>query len=254
MTTIREPAVAGLFYPAGPAELEKAVRAYLAEAEGTGPEPKALIVPHAGYVYSGPVAATGYARVKRDIERVVLLGPAHRFPVRGVATHSAEFFTTPLGRIRVDPAVRSLPGVQVVDAAHIAEHSLEVHLPFLQVALGDFALLPLLVGEAKPDEVAAILDAAWGGPETLIVVSTDLSHFNDYDTAKRMDRVTATAIEEFRHDKVGPYQACGCRPVGGLLTVAKRLGLAVETLDLRSSGDTAGGKREVVGYGTFAVV
>jgi AmmeMemoRadiSam system protein B len=246
---VRRPAVAGLFYPADAAELRREVEDLLGGARGPeGAAPKALIVPHAGYVYSGPVAATGYARLRgAAVRRVVLLGPAHRYPLRGVATHGADFFETPLGRIPVERT--SLP---VLDAAHAKEHSLEVHLPFLQVVLGEFTLVPVVVGDASPDEVADALEGRWGGPETLVVVSSDLSHYHDYATARRLDRRTADAITA-AEPGLRPEQACGCHAVNGLLALARKKGLAVELLDLRSSGDTAGPRDEVVGYGAFAV-
>jgi AmmeMemoRadiSam system protein B len=248
--SVRPPAVSGLFYPGDATELEEMVTRYLANARPSAPAPVALIAPHAGYVYSGPVAATGYAAVKGLIERVILLGPAHRYPLRGLAAHSADTFLTPLGPIPVETPV--LPHTRTIDAAHADEHSLEVHLPFLQVVLGDFILTPLVVGDARPEEVATVLEQMWGGPETLVVISSDLSHFHDYDTAVSLDRATATAIEELRPEAVGPHEACGCRAIGGLLRVARKKGLGVTTLDLRNSGDTAGPRNEVVGYGTFA--
>jgi AmmeMemoRadiSam system protein B len=248
--SIRPPAVSGLFYPGDPVELEEMVSHFLARVRPSGPAPVALIAPHAGYVYSGPVAATGYATLRRPIERVILLGPAHRYPLRGLAAHSADTFLTPLGPVPCDTP--ALPHVETLDVAHAAEHSLEVHLPFLQVALGDFTLTPLVVGDAQTDEVAEVLEHLWGGPETLVVISSDLSHFHDYDTAVRLDRATATAIEELRPEAIGPHEACGCRAINGLLRVARDKGLTVTTLDLRNSGDTAGPRKEVVGYGTFA--
>jgi len=257
MNTVREAAVAGLFYPADPNELREAVRGYL--GNGHGPAPKALIVPHAGYVYSGPIAGSGYRLwegARGRVKRVVLLGPAHRYPLAGLATHGAEWFATPLGRVAVDlKAVERLlllPQVKRLDAAHRGEHSLEVHLPFLQTVLDDFLLVPLVVGDAAPAEVAEALELVWGGPETLVVVSSDLSHYHDYDTAKRLDQRTADAIEKLRIGEVGPDAACGCRAIGGLLEVARRRGLHATTLDLRNSGDTRGPREEVVGYGAFA--
>ena len=248
--SVRPPAVSGLFYPGDPVDLEQTVSRYLADARPNGAAPVALIAPHAGYLYSGPVAAAGYATVRRPIERVILLGPAHRYPLQGLAAHSADTFLTPLGPIPV--LTPKLPHTSTLDAAHAGEHSLEVHLPFLQVVLGNFTLTPLVVGDARPDEVAEVLDQLWGGPETLVVISSDLSHFHDYDTAGRLDRATATAIEELRPEAIGPQEACGCRAIGGLLNLAQAKGLKVTTLDLRNSGDTAGHRGEVVGYGTFA--
>ncbi len=247
--SVRAAEVAGLFYPADPAELRAAVRGYL--GEGRGPAPKALIVPHAGYVYSGPVAGSGYRRWEGARgDRVVLLGPAHRYPLSGLAAHGADWFATPLGRVAVDREATAR--VPRVDAAHRGEHSLEVHIPFLQVLFGDFRLVPLVVGDATPEEVADALDLVWGGPETLVVISSDLSHYHDYETAKRLDRRTADAIEGLRPAEIGPDAACGCRAIGGMLEAARRRGMCASTLDLRNSGDTRGPRSEVVGYGAFS--
>jgi len=260
MTKIRSPAVAGLFYPDDPRVLRRMIDEFLAEAQPTGAVPKAMIAPHAGYIYSGPVAATAYAQLApaRDaIKRVVLLGPSHRVPFYGLALSDAELFTTPLGGIPIDreavESVRSLPQVQVLDAAHSMEHSLEVHLPFLQTVLTDFKLVPLVVGEASPAEVAEVLDRLWGGPETLIVVSSDLSHYHDYQTARRMDQETSHRIETLAAADIDPEHACGCRPVNGLIQAAREHGLHASILDLRSSGDTAGPRDQVVGYGAYAI-
>jgi AmmeMemoRadiSam system protein B len=202
MPRVRAAAVAGSFYPAQPQALRAAVRGYLRDAGPPGDvEAKALIVPHAGYVYSGAVAGSGYARIgasRARVERVVLLGPAHRVPVRGLAAPAADRFETPLGGVDVDrealERVLALPQVAVSEQAHALEHSLEVHLPFLQEVLGDFVLVPLVVGDATAREVADVLDLLWGGDETLVVVSTDLSHYHDYDTARRIDAETTRAI------------------------------------------------------------
>ncbi len=263
MTSVRPPAVAGHFYPDDPTALTEAVARYLAEAESAGEPagprpPKAIIAPHAGYVYSGPIAASAYARVRPlrgTVERVVLLGPAHRVAVRGIAASTAEAFATPTGTIPVDreaiERIAALPQVQLLDEAHRMEHSLEVHLPFLQEVLGDFRLVPLVVGNATAEEVAEVLDALWGGPETLIVVSSDLSHYHDYMTARRLDLATCEAIEHLDPRPIGFDNACGRVPISGLLTVAARRGLSVETVDLRNSGDTAGPRDQVVGYGAW---
>ncbi len=258
MQTVREPAVAGLFYPDDPADLHTQLRGFLDRVPSPGPAPKALIAPHAGYIYSGPVAATVYARLAgaRDlISRVVLLGPSHRVGFRGIAASSRDAFATPLGTVTVDhealERVRDLPGVGVLERAHAQEHSLEVHLPFLQEVLGSFTLVPLVVGEAEPEAVGTVLEALWGGPETLIVVSSDLSHYHDYDTAQRLDAATSRAIEELRYEDIGYDQACGRNPVAGLLWLARRRGLHGETVDLRNSGDTAGSRDRVVGYGAY---
>ncbi|MDP6389536.1 MAG: AmmeMemoRadiSam system protein B [Alphaproteobacteria bacterium] len=261
MTAVRQAAVAGIFYPGDPIELAAAVRGYLDGVKRTdAPVPKAIIAPHAGYIYSGAVAASAYARLasaRARIRRVVLLGPCHRVAVRGLAASSAGFFETPLGRIPVDAealaTIQDLPQVSVFDPTHGQEHSLEVHLPFLQVILDAFSIVPLVVGNAGDAEIADVLDRLWGGDETLIVVSSDLSHYHDYETARKMDVATCRAIEQLRPDRIGREQACGRIPVAGLLTLAKRRGMKVATLDLRNSGDTAGPRDRVVGYGSWAV-
>ncbi|MEG3618950.1 AmmeMemoRadiSam system protein B [Magnetovibrio sp. PR-2] len=259
MSNVRPPAVAGQFYPADAKTLSKQVLSYLAEAsEDVHAPPKALIAPHAGYVYSGLVAAHAYAHIlplKGVVKRVVLLGPCHRVAVQGVALSSADAFLTPLGSMPIDHSLDEqlleLPGVHVFDATHANEHSLEVHIPFLQSILDDFALIPMVVGAADAVMVANILDAVWGGPETLIVISSDLSHYLDYDSAKALDQQTCSAIEQLDWQAIGNKQACGRMPVKGLLELAKRKGLEVRTLDLRNSGDTAGTKKQVVGYGSW---
>lgn len=259
MNFIRSPAVAGAFYPADAVTLSSQIRAFLGEAgEDVGLPPKAIIAPHAGYIYSGPVAAHAYAHIKPLkglVERVVLLGPCHRVPVMGVALSSADSFRTPLGTVEVDHdldgALLAYPQVQVYDATHAQEHSLEVHIPFLQVLLGDFKLLPMVVGQASPIEVAEVLECVWGGPETLIVISSDLSHYLNYDSACAIDRRTSQAIEHLDYAAISDGQACGRMPVKGLLELAKRRGMQVRTLDLRNSGDTAGPRDQVVGYGSW---
>ncbi len=264
MTDVRPPAVAGSFYPGVPRELEAMVTSMLSRADAPSegdPAPKALIVPHAGYVYSGPVAASAYAwlcRLRGRVERVVLLGPAHRVFVRGLAAPESGAFETPLGVIPIDrealAALRGLPQVVTSEDAHALEHSLEVQLPFLQAALGDFSLVPLVVGQASDDEVAEVLERLWGGDETLFVISSDLSHYYDYDTARRMDTAACHAIEALDPGGLGEESACGRVPVRGLLRAARAHGLEVRTLDLRSSGDTAGPRDQVVGYGAWALL
>jgi len=264
MARVRHAAVAGMFYPGDPRELDAAVRGYLAEASATapaGPVPKAIIAPHAGYVYSGPIAATAYARLKPNaatVRRVVLLGPCHRVAVRGLAAPSADAFATPLGSVPLDRAaiesIMGLPQVEIFDATHTDEHSLEVHIPFLQELFDQFTLVPLVVGQASAQEVAEVLETLWGGPETVIVISSDLSHYLDYESARRSDAATCKAIEALDPGAIDRDQACGRVPVSGLLTLAKRRGLRVETLDLRNSGDTAGDRSRVVGYGAWMFV
>ncbi len=261
MTHIRRAAVAGAFYPGNPRDLDTMVRRFLADAETNvpaGPVPKAIIAPHAGYLYSGAIAAAAYARIKPAadmIRRVVLLGPCHRVAVNGLAVSSADAFETPLGRIPVDKqaieSILSMPQVSVFDATHADEHSLEVHLPFLQAIFRDFTLVPLVVGRASGDEVAAVLEQLWGGPETVIVVSSDLSHDLDYETARTMDGATSKAIEALDPSAIDYGQACGRVPVAGLLTLARRRGLGVTTLDLKNSVDVTGVPGRVVGYGAW---
>ena len=259
----RPPAVAGTFYPGQAAALERLVSDLLAEAPTPpqgGNAPKALIAPHAGFMYSGSVAAAAFARLApaRDrIRRVVLLGPAHYVPFRGLAVSGAAAFRTPLGSIPVDPAaVRTalaLPGVRTLDPAHEREHSLETQLPFLQLALEEVSLVPLVVGQADDGEVAAVLEALWGGPETLVVVSSDLSHFLDQGSARERDARTARAIEGRSPEAVGREDACGFLPLRGLLRIAGERAARIETLSLATSGDTRGPVERVVGYGAFSL-
>jgi len=259
---VRPPAVAGLFYPDDPAVLTHDVREYLAAAESRDLQPlqpKALIVPHAGYVYSAAIAASAYALLKplRDrVRRVVLLGPAHRVPVRGLALPGAQAFRTPNGTVPIDAAavesVKKLPQVTTNDAAHSLEHSLEVQLPFLQEMLNRFQLVPLAVGDISPGAVAEVIEQLWGGPETLIVISSDLSHYHTYDQARRIDTTTCDTIRTLGAD-LGHDQACGSIAINGLMRVARHRGLAVHQLDLRNSGDTSGDRRRVVGYAAFAL-
>jgi MEMO1 family protein len=257
---IRQPAVAGLFYPEDAQSLRHMVEDFLAEAPATpGTAPKALIAPQAGYVYSGPVAASVYARLaaaRQTIHRVVLLGPSHRVPFYGLAVSGADAFRTPLGDIPIDrqavAQITDLPQVVQLDDAHVAEHSLEVQLPFLQLLLADFSLVPLVVGDASGEQVAEVLQRLWGGAETLVVISSDLSHYHDYRTAQRMDASTSEAIVGLKPEALDYEDACGRIPVSGLLLEARRLGLRGELVDLRNSGDTAGDKSRVVGYGAYA--
>jgi AmmeMemoRadiSam system protein B len=261
MNEVRPAAVAGTFYPRAAIALKEDVRAHLAGARHAptiGGVPKAVIAPHAGYVYSGPIAGSVYARLAggRDtIRRVVLLGPTHRVPVRGLAVPQARAFATPLGTVEVDQEAvalaRTLPQVRESEAAHALEHSLEVQLPFLQTVLAQFTLVPFAVGDASPQEVAAVIELLWGGAETLIVVSSDLSHYHRYADAREIDRGTAETILA-RSPSLDHEQACGATPINGLLLCAQRHRLQPELIDLRNSGDTAGDKSQVVGYASFA--
>lgn len=264
MLQVRQPAVAGAFYPGQRQLLANDVHAMLMSAQSRIgmaadiPTPKAILVPHAGYVYSGSTAALAYARLstgRKSIRRVVLLGPVHRVPVRGLALPGVNYFATPLGRIEIDQsaiaAITPLHQVVISPAAHALEHSLEVQLPFLQSVLDDFKLVPLAVGDATPAEVAQVLEVLWGGPETLIVISSDLSHYLPYRTAQAMDQETVQSIlaldTHVTHDR-----ACGGTPLNGLLLAARRHHLRPHLLGLCNSGDTAGDKARVVGYASLS--
>ena len=261
MSATRPAAVAGTFYPDELTTLARELLGFLDETRDAPLVPgfpKALIVPHAGYIYSGQVAAHAFALLRPAmgiVKRVVLLGPCHRVAVRGLALPEATAFETPLGRVEVDAAavaeLKGLPQVSVNAATHAHEHSLEVQLPFLQQVLKGFKLVPLVVGQATREQVAEVLDRLWGGPETLIVISSDLSHYHPYDTARAIDRRTVQAIVGFRTD-IDHMQACGATPIVGFLETAKRRGMQPELLDARNSGDTAGGRDRVVGYASFA--
>jgi len=251
--------VAGQFYPGQAAQLQQDVDAMLQHAQTGAACPKALVAPHAGYIYSGPIAAEVYARVRngRDrISRVILLGPSHRVGFHGIATSSADFYVTPLGQVPLDKTairqVEDLPGVSGLDEAHALEHSLEVHIPFLQRCLNAFTLVPLVVGQADPASVARVIEALWGGPETLVVISSDLSHHLPYDEARTKDAGTVQRIEA-RDSSITGDQACGCRPLNGLLEVLRHRDLPITTVDVRNSGDTAGSRDRVVGYGAWVV-
>ncbi|HET8551648.1 MAG TPA: AmmeMemoRadiSam system protein B [Gammaproteobacteria bacterium] len=259
MEAIRKPAVGGLFYPDDPVELRDTVSRLLANNPQAGEAPKVLIAPHAGYIYSGPVAARAFNLLKpkaSTIERVVLIGPSHRWPLEGLAVPSVTAFATPLGEVPLDRealgALNDLPQVQVADEPHASEHSLEVELPFLQVVLEDFKLVPLVVGRAAPMEVAEVLTRLWGGPETLIVVSSDLSHYHRYEDARAIDANTAAEIMARSTHLIGE-QACGYQSINGLMQTPQSRPLDIRQLALQNSGDTAGPRRQVVGYGAFSM-
>ncbi|MEI6559416.1 MAG: AmmeMemoRadiSam system protein B [Rhodospirillaceae bacterium] len=261
MATVRAPAVAGMFYPSDPAVLQHMVAGFIEAEAGAdtaaGPF-KAIIAPHAGYPYSGPIAGTVYAALRplaSQIRRVVLLGPAHRLGFAGIAAPTADGLATPLGVVPVDRAALALalevPGVRLFDEAFAGEHALEVHLPFLQHLFTNVAVVPLLVGSAAPPLVETVLERLWGGPETLIVISSDLSHYLPYASARKADLETSQAIEGLQTDRLSGQSACGYLPISGLLRRAAALDLRVTTLDLRTSGDTAGERSQVVGYGGY---
>ena len=259
MANVRLPAVAGRFYPADPADLTAQIGQMLGP-QGDQPsfEFKALIVPHAGYIYSGPVAASAYRLLRNNkrIKKVVLLGPAHHVPVHGLAVPSVQAFETPLGKIPLDVKalqnLLTLPQVEYSNEAHAPEHCLEVQLPFLQLLLDSFELIPLIVGYASAGEVAEVLARVWGAAETLILVSSDLSHYHDYFTAQRIDAATSQAICNLKGPLKGE-QACGCYAINGLIDAAREHHLQVRQLDLRNSGDTAGDRSRVVGYGSYVL-
>ena len=257
--TIRQPAVAGTFYPDSPGDLNQMISNLLSEADVNDLSPKALVVPHAGLIYSGPIAANAYRLLRSmapAIRRVVLLGPSHRVPFHGMALPDCEAFATPLGQIPLDldamAALQSFNQVSVLDQAHKYEHSLEVQCPFLQSCLDEFKLVPIVVGDDSALSVAEVIEQLWGEQETLIIISSDLSHFHSYEEACYRDQQTAKAIEQLSSNLTGG-QACGCNPLNGMLKVAQRRGMDVITLDVRNSGDTAGDKSRVVGYGAFVI-
>lgn len=260
MSEARAAAVAGMFYPGSEEMLRPMVEGFLREATRPEPgySPKALIAPHAGFVYSGPIAGTAFrcfAAEAESIEKIVLLGPAHRLPVQGLALPGETAFETPLGVVPIADdlveAIEDLPQVTTNRAAHAPEHCLEVELPFLQVVLGGFSVLPLLVSHVDPQQIAEVLDRVWGGDETRIVVSSDLSHYLSYRSAQQLDQETAQRVLGML-EPIEEHRACGAVAINGLLTTARLRGLVPHLLDLRSSGDTAGDRQRVVGYGSFA--
>ena len=259
--TVRLPAVAGQFYTSNPVELKQQINNFLQHAEmSQEAPPKAIIAPHAGYIYSGPVAATAYKTlesIKAKIRQVVIMSPAHRYGFRGIAWSQADYFRTPLGDIPVDKkAITKLDDLEYVmplEKAFEGEHALEVHLPFLQVSLEEFSILPFIVGMASPQQVAEVLNRLWGDEQTLIVISSDLSHFHEYHQAQQQDKRTSNNIEALNYEAIAGEDACGTYPLSGLLLTARQKQLHASVLDLRNSGDTAGDKNSVVGYGAYIV-
>ena len=250
--SIRPTAVAGSFYPKHASELNNMLKKLLSLDSVKVATPKAIIAPHAGYIYSGQTAASVYSnieQVKDKIRRVVLLGPTHRVYVKGIALPSNTHFASPLGNVSIDTQslkkISSHSFVDYIDEAHVQEHSLEVHIPFLQKVINNFVLLPILVGNATPEQVATILKELWGNDETLIVISSDLSHYLNYETASKTDRNTTKLIEKFDYEHIGSQQACGCMPMRGLLKLAQEKNMTIQTIDLRNSGDTAGTKAAI---------
>jgi AmmeMemoRadiSam system protein B len=261
MNQIRQPAVAGMFYPADKQSLKDDIHEYLNQVTTEQHEkPKAIVVPHAGYIYSGPIAATAFKQIipfKDKIKRVVLLGPSHRVAFSGLAVPESDVFNTPLGNIQIDQKgiqlLSDLPQVIASDQAHREEHSLEVQLPFLQETLDEFTLIPLVVGDAERHEVAEVINRLWDDEHTLIVISTDLSHYHNYNEAKQLDRSTSDAIVNLKPDLIGYEDACGRNGLKGMMTVAEEKNLSIDILDLRNSGDTVGDKNRVVGYGAYVI-
>ena len=262
--SIRPPAVAGRFYPDSPSQLREQVTRFVDEAKPleNSPEismkPRAIIGPHAGYVYSGPTAGCAYRQLeqhRQDWDRVILIGPSHYVGFTGIAVPTCDAFATPLGHVPVDrnmvARALTIDGVQAFDQAHDREHGLEVHLPFLQVMLDSFSILPLVTGDCDGQLVARLFELFCADQRTLLVVSSDLSHYHDYETARDMDSATARAIEALDPAAIASDQACGQRAVQGLLLTARKCGWKITTLDLRNSGDTAGSSDRVVGYGAW---
>ncbi len=265
---LRPAAVAGLFYPDVSTSLERAVDRHLEQGRGRLADvsayaergaPKAIVAPHAGYRYSGDVAGVAYASIAPradEIRRVVLIGPAHRVAFDGLALPEGAGFDSPLGAVKFDRAMldelAQLPFVQSSELAHREEHSLEVHVPFLQRVLGEFELVPLVVGRAEPEQVAEVLRRVWGGPETLVVLSTDLSHFHDQETASIIDEATVAGIVSGRSD-LNPREACGAFALNGLGVLGRDRALDLAVLDRRTSGDTAGPRDRVVGYTSIGI-
>lgn len=263
MRAVRPAAVAGLFYPGRRSELDSMIAGLLDDARARMVDveltPKGLVLPHAGYIYSGSTAALGYAlleRMRAQVTRVVLLGPCHRVYTEGLALPGVAAFETPLGVVPVEPPpeplYRSIPQVRSNPVVHAEEHSLEVHVPFLQSVLDDFTLVPLAVGAACASDVSEAIDALWGGPETVVIASSDLSHYLPYERANLVD--TRTVHQMLRLDATLTHeQACGADPVNGLLLSARQRGLTPHLLGRCTSGDTAGDKERVVGYAALAL-
>ena len=252
--------VAGLFYPAEPKELREMIEVFISNAKVAQNLTRAIIAPHAGYVYSGPIAGSAYRALyssKETIKNVVIMSPSHNISFDGVATHSADSFSTPLGDLHVNKEIKetisNLPFVKELDNAFIREHALEVHLPFIQHTLPQAKIVPLIVGHTYPEEIQMLLETLWPDPTNAFVISSDLSHFLSYVQAQKIDSLTAKQIEKLLYKEIHHEQCCGFFPLRGLLKFAKEHGLKITALDLRNSADTAGDKGRVVGYGSFIV-
>lgn len=257
----RTPAVAGIFYPGEAPALLRTVTELLNRASAREIRPVAIVAPHAGFTYSGPIAASAYAAlhpIAADIRHVLLLGPSHRVSFEGAAVPSVALFSSPLGQVPLNRSamdlLRRLPFISERDDAHDREHSLEVQLPFLQVVLHNFTLTPVSVGTIAPANAAEIIRPFLGRPNTLVVISTDLSHYHDYAAARALDGTTAKAILQLAFERIHSQDACGCHGLNGMLFLARELGMMAVPLDVRNSGDTAGDHARVVGYGAFAFV
>lgn len=258
-SSVRKPAVAGTFYPEDGAELHEMVQRFLREGHAASTPPRAVIAPHAGYIYSGPIAGSafsGWQALREKIQRVVIAGPSHRLAFEGIATPGVKYFATPLGLVEVDreaiKKLSALPQVIESEAAHRHEHSIETHLPFLQETVAEFHIVPLLIGDASPIEIAQVFTVFWNDPGTVFSISSDLSHYLPYDKAVELDALTTRAIVENHPHDISPEQACGRLAILGLMRLMDRHGLRATALDVRNSGDTAGDHSRVVGYGAYA--
>lgn len=257
MNNVRKPNVAGQFYPEKANTLKEMIHSFLIDTHVQVEEqPKAIIAPHAGYLYSGPIAATIYAvlsKYKDTVKKVILIGPSHRIYFKGIAATMVDYFETPLGSVPVanERDFLSSPVIHINEAAFGMEHSLEVQLPFLQIVLNHFELTPLIVGDVEFSKVADVMASLWGGKETLIIVSSDLSHYKDYQAAQKLDACTSRAILNLAPQELHFEQACGLIPIQGLLHVAKQNNMQARALDVRNSGDIVGSKDRVVGYGAY---
>ncbi|MDH5719900.1 MAG: AmmeMemoRadiSam system protein B [Spirochaetia bacterium] len=260
MNGARQPAVAGIFYPGVPDELKNAINGYCEKSEEIKKIPKAVISPHAGYMYSGVVAAQGYSFLKNNknlYKKIFIIGPSHRHSFYGIALHSAEKFATPLGEVPVDQDIKKellkYSEVSIEDKAHSAEHSVEVQIPFLQYFLEDFKIIPMVTGGLKNNEVSKIIKAFWKEKDVFFIVSSDLSHYLKYDETQKKDNETSLFIENFESEKITSDRACGAAAIRGLLTGSKEYASEIKTVKLLNSGDTSGDKKNVVGYGAYHI-